>query len=149
MSRNLATSTCVDCDNPEPVRLTDLIGKPVEFRSLGNSPPEMGARWDCPKCDRAYFAIWRPATWDHSKYVTRENFDILQADPAFPLQFDSYETMKRAYGVPLDANSGSEFWSAGFVIDLSYYESFNDEPGNPDERRGLVESDMEEWQWVW
>lgn len=61
MSRNLARSTCVECDNNGPVRLTDLIGEPVEFRSLGNSPPEMGARWDCPQCDRAYFAIWRPA----------------------------------------------------------------------------------------
>lgn len=153
MSRNLATSTCVDCDNTTPVRLTDLIGEPIEFRALGNSPPEMGTKWNCPQCDRAYFVIWRPAQWDHNKTVTEENWDEIQQDPHMSQlmgQFDSYEDFKKHYGVPMNANSGAEYWSAGFVLDLSYYESYNDEPGSdPDERRGLVTGDMTTWQWVW
>ena len=107
MSRNLCQSTC--CENT--VRLSDLRGKPIEFRQYFNSPPVIGTRWDCPSCEVAYFAIWRDAQW-------------------------SWETKR--YG--------------NFVIDLSYYESYNDEHGSPEEIDNpsyLCEDNAEEWQDIW
>lgn len=83
MSRNLCTSSC--CGNT--VRLSDLRGKPIEFRRYHDAPPAIGTKWTCPDCGTVYFVIWRDAQW-------------------------SIE-----YGD----------WVRGFVLDLSYYESFNDE----------------------
>ena len=99
MSRNLCRSTC--CNNT--VRLSDLRGKPIEFRRFSTEPPKIGTRWDCPTCGTAYFAIW----WDLAR---------------------------------------------GFVIDLSYYESFNDEPGELSEienPRHLCLDDAEDIQEIW
>lgn len=107
MARNLCTSSC--CDNT--VRLSDLRGKPIEFRRYGNSPPQIGTRWDCPSCKTAYFVIWRDAEWDfHSRDFAR-----------------------------------------GFVLDLSYYESFNDEHSdcNLDSPAYLCLDDAEDTQDVW
>ena len=84
MSRNLCRSTC--CGNT--VRLSDLRGKPIEFRRYAKEPPNIGTRWDCPDCGTAYFVIWRDGVW---------------GDPPG--------------------------WKRGFVLDLSYYESFDDEHG--------------------
>lgn len=83
MSRNLCTSSC--CGNT--VRLSDLRGKPIEFRQYSNEPPHIGTRWDCPTCLTAYFVIWRDGLGD----------------------------------------SSSRGYSRRFVLDLSYYESYNDE----------------------
>lgn len=110
MSRNLCRSTC--CDNT--VRLSDLMGKPIEFRRIGTDPPYIGTRWDCPTCGTAYFTIWRDAQWG---YV-----------------------------------NGKMQVVRGFVIDLSYYESFNDEPGDPSEienPRHLCLDDASDFQEVW
>lgn len=79
MSRNLCKSYC--CENI--VRLSDLRGKPIEFRRYASYAPHIGTRWDCPTCGTAYFAWWRDME-----------------------------------------NNGADTY---FVIDLSYYESFNDE----------------------
>lgn len=79
MSRNLCRSHC--CDNT--VRLSDMRGKPIEFRRYGSYAPHIGCRWDCPTCGTAYFAWWRDG-------------DAYPSPPSF-------------------------------VIDLAYYESFNDE----------------------
>lgn len=86
MSRNLTTSKC--CGNI--VRLSDLRGKPIEFRRYGKYAPHIGTRWDCPTCKTVYFAWWRDAIYDGN----------------------------------YDPRSGNE---PKFVIDLAYYESFNDE----------------------
>lgn len=110
MSRNLCRSTC--CDNT--VRLSDLRGKPIEFRRYFKEPPNIGTRWDCPTCSTAYFAIWRDAEYG---FLTN--------------------------GIQL---------LRGFVIDLSYYESFNDEPGQKkeiDNPRHLCVDDAEDIQEVW
>lgn len=41
-------------------------------------------------------------------------------------------------------------WTPKFVIDLSYYESFNDEHGDdPAERRHMCLNDATDIQWVW
>ena len=110
MSRNLCCSTC--CDNI--IRLSDLRGKPIEFRRYSKEPPEIGTRWDCPSCNIAYFAIWRDAEYG---YVNGR--------------------MER---------------TRGFVIDLSYYESFNDEPGEileMDDPRHLCVDNAEDIQEIW
>lgn len=107
MSRNLCQSSC--CENT--VRLSDLRGKPIEFRRYHNSPPVIGTRWDCPSCNTAYFAWWREGKWYHDS---------------------------RSFG--------------NFVIDLSYYESFNDEPGLPeymDNPAHLCVDNAEDVQDVW
>ena len=82
MSRNLCTSYC--CDNL--VRLSDLRGKPIEFRRYYSEPVVIGTKWVCPTCQTAYFAWWRDA-----------------------IKSDRGDTIR------------------GFVIDLSYYDSFDDE----------------------
>lgn len=113
MSRNLCTSSC--CENV--VRLSDLRGKPIEFRQCHNDPPVIGTRWDCPSCGTAYFAWWRDAQWSH------ERMD----------------------------------WSSGFVIDLSYYATFNDECYLEGEELDeainnpayLCLDDASSKQWVW
>jgi hypothetical protein len=113
MSRNLCRSSC--CENI--VRLSDLRGKPIEFRQYGSSdPPVIGTRWDCPTCATIYFAWWRDAKWSE--------------------RLGDY--------------------SSGFVIDLSYYATFNDEPDydgkfdiDKDKPACLCEDDAENQQWVW
>lgn len=113
MARNLCTSKC--CGNI--VRLSDLRDKPIEFRQIGNEPPDIGTRWDCPSCGTAYFAFWRSPKWS-----------------------DIYQN-----------------WASGFVIDLSYYESYNDEHSydkdgniiNLDKPELLCLGDAEDQQWVW
>lgn len=75
MSRNLCTSQCCG----RILRLSDLRGKPVEFRQYGSYSPQMGVRWDCPLCGEAYFA-----------YIHQRE--------------------------------------KSFVIDLSYWTTYNDEP---------------------
>lgn len=109
MSRNLCKSSC--CDNI--VRLSDLRGKPIEFRRYGDSPPVIGTRWDCPTCATVYFAWWRCAEW---------------------------KEYKKDFG--------------DFVIDLSYYATFNDEPDydntiDLDNPRYLCIDDAEDRQDVW
>ena len=85
MSRNLCTSYC--CNNL--VKLSDLRGKPIEFRRYYDEPVVIGTKWICPTCQNAYFVWWRDATTDPQQGVIR-----------------------------------------GFVLDLSYYDSFDDEPSS-------------------
>jgi hypothetical protein len=109
MSRNLCRSIC--CDNI--VRLSDLRGKPIEFRRYSDEPPAIGTRWDCPTCDTAYFAWWRDGVWD---------------------------------------SASGNGWARGFVIDLSYYDTFNDEhypPYRNDDPSCLCLDNAEDRQEVW
>jgi hypothetical protein len=57
MSRNLCTDRCPRCGHG-PVTIADLSGKPIEFRYHNGYVPQIGARWDCPGCRTAYFAMW-------------------------------------------------------------------------------------------
>ena len=93
MSRNLTSSTCVDCGK-HTFKLEDMRGKPIEFHGYSNMPPVIGCKCACPDCGTVYFLWWREATWN------------------MPSQHNNFE--------------GNY---TGFVIDLAYYESFNDEHG--------------------
>lgn len=108
MSRNLTTSSC--CGNI--LRLSDLRGKPIEFRKYYKYAPRIGTKWTCPTCSTVYFAIWR--------------------------SYDKY--------------SGEADEAGRFVIDLSYYESYNDEHHehiDVDNPAYLCTDNAEENQWIW
>lgn len=166
MSRNLCTSYCVECGHG-PVRLSDLRGKPIEFRRYGDYSPAIGCRWDCPDCGTAYFAIWR----DKDEFWSRESLDNGQwKDPEFVLPdgrvFPNHEAGKFAVDrtYTLGGVERTEVHNTGcFIIDLSYYETYNDEPIYDDEdgsKRDAIRSgaeppwhlctdDAENVQWVW
>lgn len=57
MSRNLCADRCRHCGHG-PVGIADLSGQPVESRYYNGRVPQIGARWDCPGCATAYFAMW-------------------------------------------------------------------------------------------
>jgi len=111
------------------VRLPDIIGRPIEVRRSGPYAPVIGTRWDCPTCTTAYFVIWR----------TNEENRRGTVNPQIP-------------------GSGQE-WLGTFTLDLSYYESYNDEHGDPEflaavlsgelQPSGLVVGAAEDAQWVW
>lgn len=105
MARNLCRSSCCDV----VAHLGDMRGKPVEFRRYADGQVFIGVRWNCPRCDTAYFLFWR-------------------------------DTSDDAYGQP---------YRPRFTLDLSYYESFNDEHGDPDHVGCLCLDDAEDIQWVW
>ncbi len=92
MSRNLLSTSCVEC-NADRVTRSKLIGAPLEFRKYYNEPPVPGVPWTCSACNTKYFVI---LSFNHS------GFDEL---------------------------------------DLSYYESFNDEP----DREWIEESIPRHW----
>lgn len=86
-------SSC--CNNI--VKLSDLVGKPTEFRQYKNYAPTIGVKWICPSCNTEFFAKWKQIDkfWDNvddanqlqllsnngetylnqycGKYVTKEN----------------------------------------------------------------------------
>ena len=139
MSRNLCTSTCPDCPGKYTVTLMDIIGKPLEARRYGPYAPSFGTKWTCPGCRTAYFVIIRQgdkfwaSTWDAHNAV----------------DFGGNPNPNRGRFVHKYPD-GHEEQTGYFVLDLSYYESFNDEHGpDPDERRHLLEDDAEDVQWVW
>ena len=105
MSRNLGQSSC--CNTV--ARLSDMRGKPVEFRRYNNGMVHIGVKWACPECGTLYFLSWHDRTYqaERGRYVSR------------------------------------------FALDLSYYESFNDEPGEPGEVRHLCLDDATDIQEVW
>lgn len=154
MSRNLCTSKC--CDNI--VRLSDLRGKPIEFRQYYQYAPEIGCRWDCPTCKTAYFAIWR-----HNDSYWGLNSNIIDREEA--IQFALTGEFHAPNGQIIKSENAGKYlikreWqgkvqyeeTGTFTIDLSFYESYNDEPGNKDEMqspRHLCTDDAIETQVVW
>ncbi len=95
MSRNLASSSCVECGYV--VRLSDLRDKPIEFRRYFTERPVLGCRFDCA-CGEVYFAIWRGE------------------------------------------------WDSQFVIDLSYYATYNDEkPFDPGVNDAILAGQEPPW----
>lgn len=105
MSRNLCVSKC--CENI--VTLSDIRGKPIEFRRYAKAI-NIGTKWACPTCETNYFVIWRDQSWD-----------------------------------PLNFQMGN------FVLDLSYYESFNDEHSDRslENPAYLCTDNAEDLQTVW
>lgn len=164
MSRNLCTSYCAECGHG-PVRLSDLRGKPIEFRRYARYAPDLGCRWDCPKCSTAYFAIWRV----NEEFWSRESLQNGQwKDPVYHLPdgttYPNTEAGKFAVEDTFTFGGVQQTRAANtgcFTIDLSYYETFNDEPIYDDEElkqeirsgqedpRYLCKDNAEDTQWCW
>lgn len=124
MSRNLCTSSCVDCGHT--FRLSDLRGKPVEFRQYGPYAPVLGVKVVC-KCERAYFAAWRyeDTVWDHPSLR-----DGSWKSPVYMIGSVTLNN-RHAGRFAFEDKSGNVYNTGAWSIDLSYYESYNDEPGAP------------------
>ena len=80
MSRNLQSSAC--CGSI--IRLSDLRGKPIEFRRYGCEPVTIGTKWVCPSCKTSYFAWWCDAVW-------QGGFDV--STPKFAIDLSYYYTL--------------------------------------------------------
>ncbi|MDH5523120.1 MAG: hypothetical protein OEY01_03870 [Desulfobulbaceae bacterium] len=132
MAINLATSSC--CNHT--VRLSDIQGKPLEIRQHGQEAPHFGTRWDCPSCGVAYFVIIsREHTfWSNPEDALKEYIQLPQG---------SYIPNKNKGRYILQASDDPDgkprYYNSGvFTLDLSYYESFRDEPGSPEFTRAVL-----------
>lgn len=136
MSRNLATSKCEKCFHK--FTLSDFRGKPIEFRRYGPYPPVMGCRVDC-ECGAVYFAYIRTLDkfWDKGSLTSGE-WNNGTRDKSVDGRF-ARETY---YGIE---DTGC------YTIDLSYYDSYNDEEGdgNMDNPSHLCTDNAEDAEWVW
>jgi len=125
MSRNLCQDNC-DCGYV--FGLKDFIGKPVEFRKYYDYAPKMGTKLICPECGIVYFGYIR----DGYDYWGREQSDRKKA---FLDEIDYgnghiHTNREKGKFVKQSTNHLGETYveSLGFYqIDLSYYESYNDE----------------------
>lgn len=128
MSRNLCKSSCPHCGYL--VRLSDLRGKPVEFRRYSQYAPVLGVRFDCP-CGQIYFAAWehKDVSWSHEQLQNGQwnkptfDFEIHGKAVSVP----NYDQGRYAF----KTGSGSVENMGYFTIDLSYYETYDDEMGMP------------------
>lgn len=146
MSRNLCSSTCVTDGCPraeEPVRLTEIIGKPLEARRYGPYAPEFGVRYECPGCGTVYFTILR----------RRDSFWSDPEDADAETDAAGHRNRERGRFVTADRREQT----GCFVIDLSYWSTFNDECYGEDALAGRIDGppaftldgDAADAQWVW
>lgn len=130
MSRNLCSSSCPHCGRV--VRLADIRGKPAEFRRYGPYAPVLGFKWQCD-CGVYYFVIWR----SNHEFWGREGLAHAD-DPEMPPQYTGPGGARipnrhqgRFYfeqpGFSEDAST-IRYETGTFTLDLSYYETYNDEP---------------------
>jgi len=125
MARNLGTSECQKCDYK--VRLSDIRGKPVEFRRYGPYAPVIGVRFDCA-CGEVYFAsfgveykvwsrdalasgAWKEETLRFPNGVAMKNVNCGRF------------AVERVFKGQVHAEN-----TGAFTVDLSYYETYDDEP---------------------
>lgn len=124
MSRNLTTSSC--CGNV--VRLSDVLGKPLEARRYFKYAPDFGTRWDCPSCGTAYFVIIhrRDQFWS-------DPIRAFDDDLGYDGQGNAIPNRERGRFVfatesnPFGKGEVRYEQTGCFTLDLSYYESYNDE----------------------
>ena len=141
MSRNLGTSYCIECGYG-PLKLDDLRGKPIEFRRYFSYVPALGCRWDCPRCNTAYFAIWSVT----EEFWSRESLNNGQwKDPVYHLPDGSTYPNSTAGRFAVENTSSfggvtqTTVHNTGcFTIDLSYYETYNDEPMDDGEDKDAI-----------
>lgn len=145
MSRNLCTSSCPHCGYT--LRLSDLKDRPIEFRRYGHYAPQLGCRFDC-SCGVAYFAIWRrqdsywgrealdSGAWKASEFITPDG-------RAFPNRNAGRFVIER----PAFSSFPAHVEDTGvFIIDLSYYETYNDEEcWDEDEKAAILVGDRPPW----
>ena len=136
MSRNLGTSKCPNCGYK--FTIDDLRGKPIEFRRYSKFTPKMGCRLDC-KCGEVYFSYLH---YEHT-YWSREA--LLSGDWENKEKYPEFAGKFAAEGFMGPYNTGC------FTIDLSYYDSYNDEKGDGDMENPwhLCEDKAEDVEWVW
>lgn len=154
MSRNLCSSFCTQCGYH--VRLSDLRGKPIEFRRYRPYCPTIGCRFDCA-CGTSYFAMYRhhEKYWGDPRYAFEET---LNCGPGVELP----NTLKGKFVLKYNNYEGEEKLeeTGCYTVDLSYYESYNDEPVYDEAERAAIKSgekppwhlcmdDAEEHEWVW
>lgn len=159
MSRNLASSVCPKCGYT--LRLSDVRGKPVEFRRYGRYAPVIGVRFDCG-CGEVYFVSWR----EQHSFWSRESLDNGQwKEPVYEfrgMEFQNLQQGKFAFETP-DFRDRSKLVAHNtgvFTLDLSHYETYDDEPmEDGPEKTAIHRSEQHPWhlctdnaedtQWVW
>ncbi len=123
MSSNLCQDNCVKCGHV--FTLGSFRGQPIEFRQRGQYVPQMGCKLVCP-CGMVYFGYIRTdhKYWSNpedafSEYVCgAHRFGISRKNEYFGKFARRYK----------HADGRETFMDLGYYqIDLSYYESFNDE----------------------
>jgi hypothetical protein len=168
VARNLCTSRCVKCGYL--VRLADVRGKSLEIRRYYQGAPAFGVRFDCPgvdgPCGEVYFVIlrhkdtyWGRESLDSGEWKEKEirgpNGQTYPNPNAGRFAYED-EGVQRPDGTWLIKPSVQE--TGCFVLDLSYYDSYNDEPGDgAGVEKGketqkpwhLCEDNAEDVQWVW
>jgi hypothetical protein len=159
MSRNLCTSVCPKCSYT--LKLSDVRGKPVEFRRYGKYAPTLGVRFDC-ECGEVYFVAWR----SKDAYWSRESLDSGEwKKPVLEYggrQFPNQHQGKFAFETPafMDPDRVLVQNTGVFTLDLSHYETYDDEPmEDGPEKTAIQRSEQQPWhlctddaedtQWVW
>lgn len=137
MTTNLMTDKCCGIQ----VKLEDLVGKPIEFRRCGRYAPQIGTRWDCPKCGTAYFVLWthRPQFWGYEGRRQALNDNIrLPSGKVIPNRHKGRFIVEGEFGTPIETGV--------FELDLSYYESFRDEPvPDEEEKEAIRKGEKDPW----
>jgi hypothetical protein len=159
MARNLCTSMCPKCEYT--LRLSDIRGKPVEFRRYGVYAPVIGVRFDC-QCGEVYFVSWK----EQHSFWSKEALDNGSwKEPEFEFReqrFKNLEQGKFVFEEP-DFRNPSKMVARNtgvFTLDLSHYETFNDEPMEDGFEKTAIQQgkqkpwhlctdDAEDTQWVW
>lgn len=149
MSRNLCTSSCPHCGRK--VTLADVRGKPIEFRRYGPYVPDIGCRWDCD-CGVAYFVIWRQKDkyWGdellphaHKEEFPRWVMPAPHHKNSHPGKFYHEYEFPRLAGMGLPKKNIHRVETGTFTLDLSYYETYNDEQINDPEREAAIRDGKE------
>jgi hypothetical protein len=143
MSRNLTQDNC-DCGYVFGIH--DFVGRPVEFRKYFDYAPQMGTKLTCPMCGIVYFGYIRQGHdyWGENKEVAfTDELDICGQI------WENKEKGKFVKRVT-DLKGKERIESLGYYqIDLSYYESYNDEGVGVDTvtPSHLCVSDDEQTRW--
>ena len=146
MSRNLTQDNC-DCGYVFGIH--DFVGQPVEFRKYFDYAPQMGTKLTCPECGIVYFGYIRQGHdfWGEEKERAFED--------SFNVGGHSWDNDNKGKFVKKVTSLGGNerierIESLGYYqIDLSYYESYNDEGAGIDTEypAHLCVEDDEQTRW--
>lgn len=129
MSRNLCQDNC-DCGYVFGIK--DFVGQPIEFRKYYDYAPQMGTKLVCPECGKVYFGWVRKEHeyWGHTQEDRKRAFQD-------ELDYRGYgidKVVKNEYKGKFAKKSINPITNKEYIedlgyyqIDLSYYESYNDE----------------------
>jgi hypothetical protein len=101
--------------------LSDIRGKPIEFRQYGKYAPQLGCRFDC-HCGEVYFAIWRA---QEQFWGRKALSDGSWKKPT--LDINGYEFDNNEHGKFAIEHASHTEETGVFTIDLSHYAAYNDE----------------------